>query len=66
MKKQNKLMFVKETLLSEIEELEERLALLKNRVTNSEDICVGDGIVIGTGKIIRLIGQYQVLMEEYD
>ena len=66
MKKQNKLMFVKETLLSEIEELEERLALLKRRVTNSQDVGIGDGVVVGTGKITRLVGQYQVLMEEYD
>jgi len=65
-KKQNKLMFVKETLLSEIEELEERLALLKRRVTNSQDVGIGDGVVVGTGKITRLVGQYQVLMEEYD
>ena len=66
MKKQNKLMVVKETLLSEIEELEERLAFLKKRVINSEDIGVGDGIVIGVGKITGLVGQYQVLMEKYD
>ena len=57
MKKQNKLMFVKETLLSEIEELEERLTLLKKRVTTNTDIGIEDGIVIGTGKITRLVGQ---------
>jgi hypothetical protein len=56
-KKQNKLMFVKETLLSEIEELEERLTLLKKRVTTNTDIGIEDGIVIGTGKITRLVGQ---------
>lgn len=66
MKKQNKLTFVKETLLSEIEELEEKLKYLKERVTNSVDIGLGDGIILTTGKITRLVGQYQILIEEYD
>jgi len=64
-RKADEFLLVKETLLSEIEELEARLCCLKKRVINSEKLGVGDGIILGTGKIITLIAQYQILDKEY-
>jgi len=66
MKKADEFLLVKETLLSEIEELEERLCCLKKRVNNSEKLGVGDGIILGTGKIITLVAQYQILDKKYE
>lgn len=55
---------VQDTLLSEIIEVEERLALLKNRVTNSHEIGVGDETIRSIGKIYTLIGKYQILSKK--
>lgn len=33
---------------------------------DGESIGLGDGILLTTGKITRLVGQYQILTEEYD
>ena len=66
MNKADEFLLVREILLSEIEELEERLRCLKKRVNNSEKLGVGNGIIIGTGKIITLVAQYQILDKKYD
>ena len=66
MKRQEEFDSVQETLLSEIEELEQRLALLKKRVTNKDLIGVGDVITTCIGNINVLIGKYQILSKVYE
>lgn len=66
MKRQEEFDIVQKTLLSEIEELEQRLALLKKRVTNKDHIGVGDAITTLIGNINVLVGKYQILSKIYD
>lgn len=66
MKKQEEFSIVRETLLSEIEELEQRLALLKKRVSNKDLIGVGNAITTCIGNINVLIGKYQILNKLYE
>jgi len=66
MKRQEEFGIVQETLLSEIEEVEQRLALLKKRVTNKELIGVGDSITTCVGNVNVLIGKYQILSKVYE
>lgn len=66
MKRQEEFDIVQETLLSEIEELEQRLTLLKTRVTNKDLIGMGDSITTQIGNINVLIGKYQILSKVYE
>lgn len=52
---------IKATLLSEIEQLEESLQIIKRRI--KEGVALGLHTNVDTSKINNLIGKYQLLME---
>jgi hypothetical protein len=52
---------IKATLLSEIEQLEESLQIIKRRI--KEGVALGSHTNVDASKINNLIGKYQLLME---
>lgn len=56
----------RETLISELLEVEKRLALIRKRVKNIEEIGVGDSVFRSIGKIYYLLGKYSELYKNYE